>query len=115
MTATFALFRNKDTGEQRVLEAYGDSIVVATELAELAKTSVEEGHLLVVWTTSNLMPRPAWHQVFTSFSSGRAARGIEVENGGNSDNENYIIVGSSIAEGSVALNRFRKKFASRLN
>ena len=113
-TTTFALFRNKDTGEQRIMQASGDSIALAIELAELAETAIVHGHLLVIWTTSKSFTRPAWQQAFVFFSLGQSAKGVEIENGGEGD-EVYLIVGSPIEEGNLSLQAFRKQFASRLN
>lgn len=113
-TTTFALFRNKDTGEQRTFSASGDSIALASELAELTETAIVNGHLLVVWTNSKVLTRPAWHQAFVFYSLGQSAKGVEIENGGEGD-EVYLIVGSPIEEGNLSIEGFRKQFSARLN
>jgi hypothetical protein len=114
-TTTFALFRNKDTGEQRIIQCHDDNIVVAAELAELANKAARESHLLVVWTTKgSAMCRPAWTTVWEIFCESAQAPGVYVENSGGR-NEVYLFVGETIAEGKRIISDFRRRFASRLN
>jgi hypothetical protein len=119
-TTTFALFRNRNTGEQRILEASGDNIALAEKLVELTALSIVEGHFLVVVTDSVPMLRPAWGQVQDLFLYRQAWEGIEAFNGG--EEFHHLIVQNrlpegrpSFSEGNWVASQFEKRFAARLN
>ena len=119
-TTTFALFRNRNTGEQRILEASGDNIALADCLVELTARAIIEGHFLVVVTNSTSMLRPAWGQVENLFLCRQAKEEIEAFTGGKGFHhlivQNRLPEGRpSFSEGNWVADEFKKRFAARLN